>query len=155
MLDGMKYIRIISSLLLCTYTYGQEIKVADVINSIQTGPLVNNRNISFGVKNIVEELVQDRGYYLNENSNDSIVIELIYFGGKRTSTTAAIYNKKATTIEIIALGRYKNKKVKAKGSAKDISTSLIILNEQGNFKQNSVSVALKKLCDELIDKLKL
>ena len=154
----MKYIKgikIISSLLFCIVISAQDIKINDIKNSIQTGPLVGNRNVGFGLKNILEEVVQDQDYNLNDKSKNILNVELIYFDVKRTQSNIALYSKSSSQTEIIAIAKYKKKKVKVKGTAKDITTSLILLNEQGQFTQNSVSVALKKLSENIIKKLKL
>jgi len=154
----MKYIKgikIISSLLFCVVISAQDIKINDIKNSIQTGPLVDNRNVGFGLKNILEEVVQDQDYNLNDRSENVLDVELIYFDVKRTQSNIALYSKSSSQTEIIAIAKYKKKKVKVKGTAKDITTSLILLNEQGKFTQNSVSVALKKLSENIIKKLKL
>ena len=154
----MKYIKgikIISSLLFCIVISAQDIKINDIKNSIQTGPLIGNRNIGFGLKNILEEVVQDQDYNLNDRSENVLDVELIYFDVKRTQSNIALYSKSSSQTEIIAIAKYKKKKVKVKGTAKDITTSLILLNEQGKFTQNSVSVALKKLSENIIKKLKL
>ena len=151
----MKLISVISSLLFSTVLFSQDIKISDVQNNIQYGPLIGNRSITFGVKNILEEVVQDKGYDINPNSKDSLFVEIIYFGNKRTQTTAAIYTKKENIVEIIAIAKYKNKSVKVKGVGKDIKSSFVILNNEGGFKQSSVSTALKKMCEKIIKKLKL
>jgi len=154
----MKYIKgikIISSLLFCIVISAQDIKINDIKNSIQTGPLVGNRNVGFGLKNILEEVVQDQDYNLNDRSENVLDVELIYFDVKRTQSNIALYSKSSSQTEIIAIAKYKKKKVKVKGTAKDITTSLILLNKQGKFTQNSVSVALKKLSENIIKKLKL
>ena len=154
----MKYIKgikIISSLLFCIVISAQDIKINDIKNSIQTGPLVGNRNVGFGLKNILEEVVQDQDYNLNDRSENVLDVELIYFDVKRTQSNIALYSKSSSQTEINAIAKYKKKKVKVKGTAKDITTSLILLNEQGKFTQNSVSVALKKLSENIIKKLKL
>ena len=154
----MKYIegmKIISSLLFCVFISAQDIKIDNIKNSIQTGPLVNNRNVGFGLKNILEELVQDLDYNLNDKATNILTVELLYFDVKRTQSNIVLYSKSSSQTEIIAIAKYKKKKVKVKGTSKDITTSLILLNEQGRFTQNSVSVALKKLSENIIKKLKL
>jgi hypothetical protein len=151
----IKTAKLISSLLFCVISTAQEIKINDIKNSIQTGPLVGNRDVGFGMKNILEELVQDYDYNLNDKSDNVLVVELIYFDVKRTQSNIALYSKSSSQTEIIAVAQYKKKKVKVKGTSKDITTSLILLNEQGEFTQNSVSVALKKLSENIIKKLKL
>ena len=151
----IKGIKIVSSLLFCIVISAQDIKINDIKNSIQTGPLVGNRNVGFGLKNILEEVVQDQDYNLNDRSENVLDVELIYFDVKRTQSNIVLYSKSSSQTEIIAIAKYKKKKVKVKGTAKDITTSLILLNEQGKFTQNSVSVALKKLSENIIKKLKL
>ena len=151
----IKKINLISSLLFCTIICAQDIKINNIKNSIQTGPLVGNRNVGFGLKNILEEVVQDQDYNLNDKSKNVLDVELIYFDVKRTQSNIALYSKSSSQTEIIAIAKYKKKKVKVRGTAKDITTSLILLNEQGQFTQNSVSVALKKLSENIIKKLKL
>jgi len=47
------------------------------------------------------------------------------------------------------------KTVEAKGEAKDISTATLIIDQGGKFSQAGVSTALKKVCEQLIDKLLL
>ena len=151
----VKAIKTISSLLFCIVISEQNIKIDNIKNSIQTGSLGNNRDVGFGLKNILEELVQDLDYNLNDKAIDALTVELLYFDVKRTQSNIALYSKSSSQTEIIALAKYKKKKVKVKGTAKDITTSLILLNEQGQFTQNSVSVALKKLSENIIKKLKL
>ena len=71
----MKYIegiKIISSLLFCVFISAQDIKIDNIKNSIQTGPLVNNRDVGFGLKNILEELVQDLDYNLNDKATNDL-----------------------------------------------------------------------------------
>lgn len=138
-----------------TCVYAQEVTVADVQNSIQKGPLSGSRDLSFGVKNILQELVQDAGYSLSENSGSVLEVDLLYFDVVRKQSQFAVVSRTNNQVEIIASATYKNKTVKAKATADNIITSTIILNNGGSFNQQSVSVALKKLCEKLLDKLKI
>ena len=134
--------------------------IADVTNEIALGPLAGNRSIAFGVKNILEEVIQDQGHDLGPNSTHQIKVTLFYFDIKKTSMQFAVYNKTSEETEIIAQaqliidGKVK-KKVIAKGVAKSISTATLIIDEGGKFSQSDVSTALKKVCEKLIEKLKL
>ena len=47
------------------------------------------------------------------------------------------------------------KQVTAKGQAKSISTATLLVDEGGKFSQANVSTAIKKLCEQLITKLKI
>ena len=150
----MKYAVIISSIFLPFFIYSQEINTT-VSNKIVFGDLVGNRDLAFGVKNILDELVQDAGYDLNDNSESILAVDLLYFDVIRKSTTVGFATKTNNQVEIIAEAKFNNKKVKVKSTADNIITSTIVLNNGGTFNQQSVSVALKKLCEQLINKLKL
>ena len=139
---------------------GQEVHIGKVENKIVLGDLAGNRNFAFGVKNVLEEVAQDMGYDLNPNSPLEITVDLLFFDVKKTSIQAAVYNKTTDTYSIIARATlYKDGKKKkiatAKGEAKSISTATLIIDEGGKFSQANVSTALKKVCIDLIDKLKL
>ena len=45
------------------------------------------------------------------------------------------------------------KTTEAKGQSKDIATATLIIDQGGNFSQTGVSIALKKVCEELINNL--
>lgn len=150
----MKSIISVVSLLCVLSIHAQEITIGDVQNKIRTGSLVGNRDITFGVKSILEELVQDAGYDLSNNGS-VLQVDLLYFDVIRKQTQLAVVSKTNNQVEIIASATYNNKTVKAKATADNIITSTIILNNGGSFNQQSVSVALKKLCTKLLDKLKI
>lgn len=157
----MRLICFIFALILGTNVYSQEtIKIEEVTNNIVMGPFAGNRDLAFGVQNILEEVIQDRDYYLAEDAPKSIKVELLYFDIKKNSMQLAAYGRKADITQIIAGARLivdgeVVKEVVAKGTAKSISTSTLIIDDGGKFSQAGVSTALKKVCEQLIDKLKL
>ena len=139
---------------------GQEVHIGKVENKIVLGDLAGNRNLAFGVKNVLEEVAQDMGYDLNPNSSLEIQVELLFFDVKKNNVQLAIYSKNTDIYSIIARGTLlkdgkKKKHVLAKGQAKSISTATLIVDEGGEFSQANVSTAIKKLCEQLITKLKL
>ena len=150
----MRFISVISSILFTALSFGQAIDTK-VSNKIVYGDLAGNRDISFGVKNILDELVQDRGYDLFEGSNQVLSVDLVYFDVVRKSSTVGFATKTNNQVEIIAQAEYSGKKVKVKATADNVITSTLVLNNGGSFNQQSVSVALKKLCEQIIRKLKL
>ena len=150
----MKYALAISSFLFTILVSSQTINTK-VNNKIVFGDLAGNRDISFGVKNILDELVQDQGYDLYEDSESILMVDLLYFDVVRKSTTVAIATKTNNQVEIIAEASFNGKKKKVSATADNIITSTIVLNNGGTFNQQSVSVALKKLCEQIIQKLKL
>jgi uncharacterized lipoprotein YajG len=141
--------------------YSQEtVHIQEVTNNIVMGPFAGNRDLAFGVQNILEEIIQDRDYYLAENAPKSIRVELLYFDVKQNSMQLAVYGRKADITQIVAGARLivdgkVVKEVIAKGTSKSISTATLIIDDGGKFSQAGVSSALKKVCEQLIDKLKL
>jgi len=149
-------------LLLLSFTiYGQEIiQIGEVNNKIQLGPFAGSRDLAFGVQSILEEVVQDKGYNLSYNAETQIQVDLLFFDVQKTKVQVAIYSKNTDEYQIIARASLikngkKKKQVTAKGTAKEISTATLIIDEGGQFSQTNVSTALKKVCVQLIDKLKL
>jgi uncharacterized lipoprotein YajG len=150
----MKFIIVISNILFTFLVSAQTINT-EVNNKIVYGDLAGNRDISFGVKNILDELVQDQGYDLYEDSESILKVDLLYFDVVRKSTTVGFATKTNNQVEIIAEASFNGKKKKVSATADNIITSTIVLNNGGTFNQQSVSVALKKLCEQIIQKLKL
>jgi hypothetical protein len=147
----------IISILFSSIIFSQDIKISDVQNNIQFGPMVGDQTITFGVKNILEELIQDEGYDLNPKSNDSLLVEIAYYGKTRKEKNIAIYTKKENIVEIVAFAKIneKGKIIKATGVGKDMKSSLVILNNEGELKRSSINTALRKMCEQIIKKLKL
>ena len=148
------------TLLFCFTINGQEIKIGEVENHVKLGPFAGNRDLAFGVQNILEEVLQYRGYDLSPHSPTVLKVELLYFDVKKTNVQLAVYGKNTEATEIIAkayliVDGKKKKPVVAKGTAKSISTATLIIDKGGKFSQTDVSTALKKVCVELIEKLKL
>jgi hypothetical protein len=52
-------------------------------------------------------------------------------------------------------GKKKKKSVTATGEASEVSTATLLIDEGGQFSQANVSTALKKVVEQLINKLKL
>jgi len=157
----MKSLCFIFALILGINGYSQEtIHIEKVTNNIVMGPFAGNRDLAFGVKNILEEVIQDKDYYLSDKAPKSIRVELLYFDVKKNSMQLGVYGRKADITQIIAGARLLVdgeiiKEVTAKGTSKSISTSTLIIDDVGKFSQAGVSSALKKVCEQLIDKLKL
>jgi hypothetical protein len=136
----------------------QEIKVGNVTNEIRIGELAGNRNLAFGVRNIVEELLQDLDYELTDDADLRLDIKLIFFDIRLVGKNVAIYNKKEAITEIVAIGELYQKdklikKTTQKGESKEISTSTLVIGSDGTFNQQTASIALKKLCETIVKEL--
>jgi len=155
----MRKLLVLLCLVFSSNSFAQELNVVDVQNRIQIGDLAGNRDLSFGVKNVLEEVIQDKGYDLNPKSPNTLEVELLYFDVQKGSLQLGAYGKNIDVYQIIARGTAiidgKSKTAVAKGTAKSISTSTLILDQGGNFSQANVSTAIKKLCEDLIKNLKL
>ena len=156
----MKLLLFLLSFLFGFSVVAQEVKIGNVTNQIQLGDFAGNRDLAFGVQFVLEEVVQDAGYDLNPNSELSIDVDLLFFDIQKNNIQLAVYSKNTDIYTIIARATlYKNGKKKkiatAKGQAKSISTATLIIDEGGKFSQANVSTAIKKLCEQLIEKLKI
>jgi uncharacterized lipoprotein YajG len=142
-----------------SYSQGT-IKVDEVVNNVVMGPQAGSRDLAFGVQNILEEVIQEKGYELDPNSTKVLRVELLYFDVKSTNMQLAVYGNTVEVTEIVAAAKLtldgkELKTVVVKGQAKSISSSTIIIDEGGKFSQTNVSSALKKVCEQIIEKLKL
>jgi len=156
----MKLLLFLLSFLFSLSIVAQEVKIGKVENKIILGQLAGNRDLSFGVQNVLEEVVQDAGYDLNPNSSLEITVDILFFDVKKSNVQIAVYSKNTDVYTIIARASLtkngkKKKQVTAKGQAKSISTATLVVDEGGAFSQANVSSAIKKLCEQLITKLKI
>jgi len=156
----MRLLLFLLSFLFSLVAIGQEVKLGAVENKIILGDLAGNRDLTFGVKNVLEEVVQDAGYDLNPSSSLEITVDILFFDVKKNNVQLAVYSKNTDIYTIIARATLlkngkKKKQVTAKGQAKSVSTATLVVDEGGKFSQSNVSTAIKKLCDQLVSKLKI
>ena len=156
----MRLLLFLLSFLFTNIVIGQDIKIGKVENKIEIGDLAGNRDLAFGVTNVLEEVIQDVGYDLNPNSNLEITVDILFFDVKKSNLQIAVYSKKTDTYMLAAKATLykdgkKKKKVTATGEAKSISTATLLVDEGGQFSQQNVSTAIKKVVEQLINKLKL
>ncbi len=155
----MKFLLISFLLIFNSTLYAQNaVKVEDVENKILMGPHAGSRDLSFGVKNILEEVIQDKGFDLAPNATVTLQVELLYFDVKKVTTQIAVYGKTSDITEIIAKGTLyengkKKKSVIIKEQAKTLVTSVVILDKGGKISDSDISAALKKTCEGIINQL--
>lgn len=142
-----------------SYSQGT-IKIDEVVNNVVMGPQAGNRDLAFGVQNILEEVLQERGFDLDPNSTKLLKVELLYFDVKSTNIQLAAYGNTVEVTEIVAAAKLtldgkELQTVIVKGQAKSISSATLIIDEGGKFSQANVASALKKVCEQIIEKLKL
>jgi len=86
----------------------KHVYISSVNNLIKVGPLTNNQNLKLGVKNVLEEALQDKGYSIVSNSWDadmSLDVDIIYFDIEKTKTNMAVFHKDNNAVVIRMRGQ--------------------------------------------------
>ena len=50
-----------------------------IVNNIKAGPLTGNKNLAFGVKNVLQEALQDKGFSLVDKFDADYVVDVEIF----------------------------------------------------------------------------
>jgi hypothetical protein len=140
------------------YNAEEHIWVESVTNQVKIGKLAGNRNLEFGVKNILEEYLQEAGYDLASDAEYKLKVNIVYLDVLTTKTNISVFHKGEEEVVVRLQGiLYKQgKKVKevvVEESSSEISMSTLIVDEGGKFNQTSLSNALKKGCEKVVIKL--
>ena len=140
------------------YNEDEHLWVDGVENQVKIGKLAGNRNLAFGVKNILEEYVQEKGYDLSQDAPYHLKVNIVYLDVLSTKTNISVFHKGEEEVVVRLQGILykdgkKEKEVVVEESSSEISMSTLIVDEGGQFNQTSLSNALKKASDKLITKL--
>lgn len=140
------------------YTAEDHIWVESVTNEVKIGKLAGNRNLAFGVKNTLEEFLQEKDYELNPSAPYKLQVQIIYLDVLTTKKNVSVFHKNEEEVVIRMKGVLykdgkKEKEIIVEESSSEISMSTLIIDEGGQFNQTSLSNALKKSADKLITKL--
>jgi hypothetical protein len=132
--------------------------VESVTNEVKIGKLAGNRNLAFGVKNVLEELLQEKGYDLSESSPYKIKVQIVYLDVLTTKKNISVFHSGVEEVVIRLKGTLtkdgkKEKELVVEESSSEVSMSTLIVDEGGSFNQTSLSNALKKASEKLINKL--
>lgn len=140
------------------YNADEHIWVESVTNQVKIGKLAGNRNLEFGVKNILEEYLQEKEYELSPDAPNKLKVEIVYLDVLTTKKNVSVFHKNEEEVVIRMKGILfkdgkKEKEVIVEESSSEISMSTLIVDQGGKFNQTSLSNALKKTADKLIKKL--
>ena len=140
------------------YNANDHIWVESVENKVKIGKLAGNRKLEFGVKNILEEYLQERGLDLSQDATQRLKVEIIFLDVLTTKSNISVCHRGEQEVVIRLKGILykdgkKEKEVVVEESSSEISMSTLIIDEGGKFNQTSLSNALKKASDKLITKL--
>ena len=135
-----------------------DIWIESVTNKIQIGDLVGNRNLEFGVRNIVEEFLQEKNFDITPDASQKVLVEIIYLDVLKTKSNFSVFHKDKESVVIRLKGILKSdgKKIKeviVEEESSEISMSTLVVDNGGVFNQQSLSNALKKSSDKLVVKL--
>ena len=131
------------------------IDIEKITNSIKIGKLAGNRNLEFGVRNVLEEYLFEVGYDLNPNAPLKLQVELVFLDVLKTKRNFSVLHRNNEAVVIRLKGTLfrdgeKIKEVSAEESSSEISISTVIIDNGGQFNQTSLSNAIKKACETLI-----
>ena len=140
------------------YQAEDHVWVDGVENQVKIGKLAGNRNLAFGVKNILEEYIQEKGYDLSQDAKYHLKVNIVYLDVLTTKTNISVFHKGEEEVVVRLQGILykegkKEKEIVVEESSSEISMSTLIVDEGGKFNQTSLSNALKKASDKLITKL--
>ena len=133
--------------------------VSSVKNKVVMGSLAGNRNLEFGVQNILDEfIVEEKDLVLNPYAIKTIEVEILYLDVLKTQSNLSVFHKNTESVVIRMRGKLLNKgkvikTVVVEESADEVSMSTLLIDEGGKFNQQNLSTAIKKSCNSLINKL--
>jgi hypothetical protein len=140
------------------YESDDHVWVESVTNNVKIGKLAGNRQLSFGVKNILEEYLQENGKDLSPSAENKLKVDIVFLDVLTTKKNISVFHNNEEEVVVRMKGTlYKEgKKVKeviVEEGSSEISMSTLIVDEGGNFNQTSLSNAIKKACGSLVTKL--
>jgi hypothetical protein len=132
----------------------------NVENKIKIGKLAGDRNLAFGVKNILEEYLQEQDIPLSPKAEQSLKVEIIFLDVLNTQSNMSVFHKNSSAVVIRLRGYIINRSTEqiiktavAEERATEISMSTLVIDTGGKLNQQNLSSALKKTCGSLVTNL--
>lgn len=135
--------------------------IGTVVNNIKAGPLTGNKNLAFGVKNVIQEALQDKGFSLVDRFDADYVIdiEISFFDIEQTKQGVSVFHEDKNEVVIRMRGTLSDgfgkvlKTITTEDRSSEISTSTLLINEGGQFNSAVQRNAVKKACVSVVTKL--
>ena len=89
-----------------SYEGPKDITIGAITNKVQIGNLAGNRKLEFGVKNILEEVFQEREISLDPTSKNMLKVDIIYLDVLKTQSSLSIIHKNKESVVIRLQGFY-------------------------------------------------
>lgn len=136
----------------------KDIAVLPVENKIVMGKFAGSRDVAFGVKNIIEESLQEKDYSVLEDAPTKVKVEILYMDVIKTQTNLSVFHRNSDAVVIRMRGQIiEDDRVKktaiVEESAEEVFLGTVIIDQGGKFNNENLSSALKKCSTTLIDKL--
>lgn len=135
------------------------VAIGNIVNKVKIGPVAGNRKLEFGVRNVIEEVIQDKNYDIDHSANSRLDIDIVYLDVLKTQSSFSVMHKNKESVIIRLYGTITDEKGKVirkalvEESADETSVSTLLIDEGGKFNQQNLSIALKKACNSLVNKL--
>ena len=132
-----------------------------IVNNIKAGPLTGNKNLAFGVKNVLQEALQDKGFSLVDKFDADYVVdvEISFFDVEQTKQGISVFHQDKNEVVIRMRGTLSDgfgkilKTITTEDRSSEISTSTLLINEGGQFNSAVQRNAVKKACVSVVTKL--
>ena len=82
------------------YNAEEHIYVQNVTNLVKVGKLAGNRNLEFGVKNVLEEYLQDKGYNITPDAQFYLDVDILYLDQLTTKKGVSVFGKTDNAVVI-------------------------------------------------------
>ena len=159
----MKAFFLIAVMILIGFSAEAQDKAAlgTIVNNIKAGPLTGNKNLAFGVKNVLQEALQDKGFSLVDRFDADYVIdvEISFFDVEQTKQGVSVFHQDKNEVVIRMKGTLSDgfgkvlKNISTEDRSSEISTSTLLINEGGQFNSAVQRNAIKKACVSVVTKL--
>lgn len=136
--------------------------VNSVVNNIKVGPLTGNKNLAFGVKNVLQEALQDKELSLtNDRFEADLVldVEIIFFDVEQTKKGVSVFHQDVNEVVVRMKGTLTDaegktvKTISTEDRSSEISASTLLISETGQFNSTVQRNAVKKACVSVVSKL--
>ncbi len=77
--------------------------IGKVVNNIKVGPFTGNKNLALGVKNVLAEAAQDRGWELVGDPMDADIVvnvEMVYLDLEQSKSNVSVFHKDESIVII-------------------------------------------------------
>jgi hypothetical protein len=140
------------------YEEPKTVAIGAITNKVKIGAIAGNRKLEFGVKNVIEEVLQDKEYQIDQSANQKLDVDIVYLDVLKTQSSFSVMHSNKESVIIRLYGTVSKdgkiiKKALVEESAEETSMSTLLIDEGGKFNQQNLSTALKKACNSLVNKL--